>query len=64
MTYQIRYVSAPRDYWIADSLHHTTGVWVHDAALAKQFETETEAKLFLIVNGYDLPANQVVYETT
>lgn len=63
MAIQIRYVSGPRDYWIADSLRHDTGVWVNDGGLAKRFQSEADAKRFLYVNGYELPAAQVVFET-
>ena len=63
MTTRIRYVSEPKDYWIADAMRHDSGVWVHDVAFSKHFENEAEAKRFLYVHGYDLPTTNVVYET-
>jgi hypothetical protein len=63
MALQVRYVTnTARDFWLAESPAHPTGVWVHDPEFAIVFQTEADAKLFLIVNCYDLPAANVVFE--
>lgn len=64
MAIQIRYLSTPRDFWIADFADgRPGGVWVTRPELAKPFDGEAEARQFLAANGYDLPVASVVYES-